>query len=168
MADAVPVAAAFDLFDRFLLLHEELADDAAPAIARWGLGQSLNAGDALYALAFRTLCAAVVDPRRRVKTARLVAEAVLDAIAERDPVAREGVLTAAALAAGAAIAGLSEDAARAFEQAGRALAAAALGEEPAVARREAERAVALLAPWTAAGDAAIFERVARHVARRAA
>jgi len=168
IADAVPVAAAFDLFDRFLLLHEELADDEGPAIARWGLGQSLNAGDALYALAFRTLCAAVVDPARRVETARLVAEAVLGAIAERDPVARESVLTAAALGAGAAIAGLSGDAARAFERAGRALAAAAFAEDPAVAQREAERAVALLAPWTTAGDAAIFKRVARNVARRAA
>src|SRR5262249_35033091 len=58
--DAVPVAAAFDLFDQFLLLHEQLTRDS-PTVERWGLGQSLNAGDALYALAFRSLAADVVN-----------------------------------------------------------------------------------------------------------
>lgn len=168
LADAIPVAAAFALFDRFLLLHEELADETAAVIARWGLGQSLNAGDALYALAFRTLCADVVESRRRVETARLVGEAVLGAIAKRDAVVREGILTEAALAAGAAIAAVPGEAARAFARAGRLLAAAAMIGEPARARRESERAVALLRPWTAPGDAALFEEVARHVARRAA
>ena len=67
LADALPVAAAFDLFDRFMLLHDELADESAATVARWGLGQSLNAGDALYALAFRTLASDVQHPQRRLQ-----------------------------------------------------------------------------------------------------
>jgi hypothetical protein len=63
--EALPVAAAFDLFDRFMLLHDELADVCAEPITRWGLGQSLNAGDALYALGFRMLASDVGDPERR-------------------------------------------------------------------------------------------------------
>ena len=55
--DALPVAAAFYLFDRFLVLHAELGSDTSSSVAQWGLGQSLNAGDALYALAFRALAA---------------------------------------------------------------------------------------------------------------
>lgn len=123
LADAVPVAAAFDLFDRFLLLHEELTRDC-PTVARWGLGQSLNAGDALYALAFRSLAADVVNPARRLEAARLVGEAVLEAIArDNDDAGRAGVLTGAALQSGAVIGGASERAARAFLEAGRLLAA---------------------------------------------
>ncbi len=37
--EALPVAAAFALFDRFMLLHDELADDSAESIERWGLGK---------------------------------------------------------------------------------------------------------------------------------
>lgn len=123
VADAVPVGAAFDLFDRFLLLHEELTRDSA-TVARWGLGQSLNAGDALYALAFQSLAADVVDPARRLEAARLVGEAVLDAIAcDNDYAARAAVLTGAALQSGAIIGGASDRVARAFLEAGRLLAA---------------------------------------------
>jgi hypothetical protein len=122
LADAVPVAAAFDLFDRFLLLHEELTRDC-PTVARWGLGQSLNAGDALYALAFRSLAADVVNPARRLRAARLVGEAVLEAIAcDSDDAQRAGMLTGAALQCGAVIGGAPERAARAFWESGRLLA----------------------------------------------
>jgi geranylgeranyl diphosphate synthase type I len=121
-ADAVPVAAAFDLFDRFLLLHEELTRDC-PTVARWGLGQSLNAGDALYALAFRSLAADVVNPARRLHAARLVGEAVLEAIAcDSDDAQRAAVLTGGALQCGAVIGGASDRAAHAFLEAGRLLA----------------------------------------------
>lgn len=121
--DALPVAAAFDLFDRFLLLHEELTRDS-PIVKRWGLGQSLNAGDALYALAFRSLAADVVNPSHRLEAARLVGEAVLEAIAhDKDDTARSATLTGAALHSGAVIAGASERTVRAFLEAGRLLAA---------------------------------------------
>lgn len=133
-ADAVPVGAAFDLFDRFLLLHEELTRDSA-TVARWGLGQSLNAGDALYALAFRSLAADVVDAARRLEAARLAGEAVLEAIAcDRDDTARAAVLTGAALRCGAIIGGASDRVARAFLEAGRLLAAKPLAAAAPIRR----------------------------------
>ena len=83
LTDALPIAAAFDLFDRFMLLHDELVDDRAESVARWGLGQSLNAGDALYAVGFRCLANDVADPQRRLLAAQIVAEAVLAAVGAR-------------------------------------------------------------------------------------
>jgi geranylgeranyl pyrophosphate synthase len=157
LADALPVAAAFDLFDRFLLLHAELSDDSAATIARWGLGQSLNAGDALYALAFRTLASDVVNAERRVETAKLVGHAVLEAIEKCDDAsARDTVLTGAALQAGALIAGAPDAVVRTFADAGRLLG------------RDARGAVSALRRYTSDTDLARFEEVARYVARRAA
>lgn len=122
VADALPVGAAFDLFDRFLVLHGELTQDGAATVERWGLGQSLNAGDALYALAFRTLAADVENAPRRLQTARLVGQAVLEAIVGNDDVARGAVLTGAALESGAVIAGANGEIAQSFRRAGRILA----------------------------------------------
>jgi hypothetical protein len=155
LADALPVSASFDLFDRFLILHDELAGDCAPSVLRWGLGQSLNAGDALYALAFRSLAHDASEPERRLRTARLVAEAVLDAIEERDEVVRNAVLTRAALGAGAVIAGAQEPAVEAYAHAGWLLET----DPPAAAS-----ALRAFAPPNALAD---FEEVARYVARRA-
>lgn len=121
VADALPVGAAFDLFDRFLVLHGELTQDGAATVERWGLGQSLNAGDALYALAFRTLAADVKNAPRRLQTARLVGQAVLEAIAGNDDAARGAVLTGAALESGAVIAGANHEIAQSFRRAGRML-----------------------------------------------
>jgi geranylgeranyl diphosphate synthase type I len=134
VADALPVGAAFDLFDRFLVLHGELTQDGAATVERWGLGQSLNAGDALYALAFRTLAADVVNAPRRLQTARLVGQAVLEAIAGDDDTARDAVLTGAALESGAVIAGANDEIAASFRRAGRMLAA-----DPAAATAELRR-----------------------------
>jgi hypothetical protein len=156
LADARPVAAAFDLFDRFLLLHEELADESAATVERWGLGQSLNAGDALYALAFRSLAGDVKNPIRRLETARLVAAAVLEAISEDDEGRRDATLTGAALEGGAVIAGAPQSVARTFAKAGRLLATAPT------------EAVAVIAPCASRDDLSAFEEVARYVARRAA
>ena len=156
LEDALPVSAAFDLFDRFLMLHDELAGDSAPVVERWGLGQSLNAGDALYAMAFRSLANDAAQPGRRLSTARLVAEAVLGAIEIRDEIARNAVLTRAALRAGAVIAGLSEGTIDAFAKAG-----SLLETDPAAA-------VATVHAFVTAEALADFEEVARYVARRAA
>lgn len=155
LEDALPVAAAFDLFDRFFRLHDQLAGESAPAVARWGLGQSLNAGDALYAVAFRTLANEAAHPERRLRTARLVAEAVLGAIEERDETARNARLTRAALAAGAILAGSSEAATDAFAEAGWLL------------EVDPEAALAPLRGFVASGALGDFEEVARYVARRA-
>ncbi|HYL27773.1 MAG TPA: hypothetical protein VEW74_08045 [Candidatus Nitrosotalea sp.] len=151
--DALPVAAAFDLFEHFLSLHEELTNHSA-TVERWGLGQSLNAGDALYALAFRSLAGDVENPRRRLQAARLVGQAVLEAIETRDEIERGASLTSAALQAGALIAGISEPALLAFADAGR-----LLNADPAAA-------VAALRPVVSSADLAVFEDVARYVAAR--
>jgi geranylgeranyl pyrophosphate synthase len=156
VAEALPVAAAFDLFDRFLLLHDELGE-ASPTVARWGLGQSLNGGDALYALAFRTLATDVSRAERRLTVARLVAGAILEALGcAKDSTARSAVLTGTALQAGAIIAGAPQHAIDKFFEAGR-----VLGSDPTAA-------VAALRSCTPGEHLDTFEEVARYVARRAA
>jgi hypothetical protein len=155
--DALPVAAAFDLFDRFLLLHDELADESAAMATRWGLGQSLNAGDALYALAFRSLASDVSNPQPRLEAARLVGQAVLEAIELGDgDDTRAAVLTAAALKAGAVIAEAPEKLTHAIADAGRCL-----------SLRDPSGAVAGLRGVVGDDHLAVLEEVARYVARRA-
>ena len=139
LRDALPVAASFHLFDRFVRLHDELVDGS---VEHWGLGQSLNAGDALYALAFRTLADGVIDAQRRLTVAGLVARAVLESIEGRNvdierpesdkllPQVRSvrrriAALTGAALGSGAIIAGANERVQRGFIRAGYLLAVAA-------------------------------------------
>jgi hypothetical protein len=169
LRDSLPVAAAFDLFDRFMLLHDELADESAATIARWGLGQSLNAGDALYAVAFRTLAGSVVNPERRLRVARLVGQAVLEAIERPDAAAEgEAALTAAALQAGALLGGARDRAARSFARAGWLLGIAARSSDAAAAQNAAQQAVAALRRHAGRADLEVFEEVALNVAQRAA
>jgi geranylgeranyl diphosphate synthase type I len=149
--DALPVAAAFYLFDRFLVLHAELGSDTSSSVAKWGLGQSLNAGDALYALAFRTLASDVRNPQRRLETARVVGESVLEAIE-----GNHAALTRAALEAGAFLAGAAEPVVRAFARAGD-----LLSKEPAAA-------AAALQPHVSGDDATAFKEVARYIAQQTA
>jgi geranylgeranyl pyrophosphate synthase len=165
--DALPVAAAFDLFDRFMQLHDELADESAETTARWGLGQSLNAGDALYAVAFHTLASEVRSPLRRLEAARLAGEAVLRAIEGPPPEGRAS-LTGAALRAGAVIGGAGDDVASRYERAGYALGMAAETADAARAEHFAREAIAALEPCTRKEDLETFAEVARYVARRAA
>ncbi|MBV8149296.1 MAG: hypothetical protein JO092_09415 [Candidatus Eremiobacteraeota bacterium] len=134
---AAPIAAAIYLFQRSMQLHDELAEGRGSA--RWGLGQSLNAGDALYAIAFRTLAENVGDPRRRLAAARLVARAVLEAIEERP-----GAMTSAALAAGAIVAGAPESVRCRLSRIGRLLAGISKAGEAKRTRARAERAVRAL------------------------
>ncbi len=201
IGDALPVAAAFDLFDRFMLLHDKLVEEdeatalagersACSVVVRWGLGQSLNAGDALYAMALRVLAQDVGDPERRLRVASLVTRAVLEAIegrtsdTERGPNGRESsgllarvrsvrrrsaALTGAALEAGALIANAEAGVCRGFRRAGRLLAAAVNSRDPGLAARLSGKAVASIErsiPELA--DLEGFENLARHVATRAA
>jgi geranylgeranyl pyrophosphate synthase len=169
LSEALPVAAAVDLFDRFMSLHDELVADASDGqaeslVARWGLGQSLNAGDALYALALRTLAQDAIDAPRRAAVASILGRAVLEAIegrtsdvdrevrGERDgllqqvrSIRRRGAtLTGAAMAAGAMVAGADEAVVRSFERAGRLLAAASTAGDRELCRRIAEKAAAVV------------------------
>ena len=169
VTDALPVAAAFALFDRFMVLHGELADGSAPTVARWGLGQSLNAGDALFALAFRTLASDVRHPQRRLCAARLVGEAVLEAIElPDDGVAAPAVLTGAALHAGAIVGGADEQVAQRFARAGRLIGKSAGAGDAGLAERFGREAVAALRGHAAPKDLRAFEEVAVYVAKRAA
>ena len=154
--DAFPVAAAFDLFDHFLLLHDEIADGTGPTVRRWGLGQSLNAGDALCALAFRTLASDVYDAPRRLCAARLVGRAVLEAIDSAPAPGRYAALTGAALAGGVRIAGAPDAAVDAFHRAGQ------------IAQSDPQAAVSLLHPYVADQSRDHFEEAVRYIARRAA
>lgn len=167
--DALPVAAAFALFDRFMLLHDELTHDSAASVERWGLGQSLNAGDALYALAFRSLATGVGNPQRRLAAARLVGEAVLEAIEGRKA-EDEGrcALSGAALQAGAVLAGAPPPTSEAFGRAGRRLGMAAETPDADRAERLAAGSVELLQPYVKLEDLEAYAEVARYVARRAA
>jgi len=179
-ADALPVAAAFDLFDRFMLLHDVLIEETAPAaggpfgevVARWGLGQSLNAGDALYAMALRALAQDVTNAERRLSAASLVAHAVLEAIegrssdVERAPGA---ALTGAALESGALIAGANPAVCRGFNRAGRLLASAGSSGDARLAQRLAEKAIGLIQRCIPERRyVGAFEFLARHVAADAA
>jgi hypothetical protein len=130
---AVPIGSAIYLFERSMQLHDELTED--PELARWGLGQSLNAGDALYAIAFRTLAENVADSQRRLAAARLVARAVLAAIE-----GRAGVMTSAALAAGALAAGADEKIRLRLARVGRLLAGTATAADAQRVGRIARRA----------------------------
>jgi geranylgeranyl pyrophosphate synthase len=195
--DALPVAASFDLFDRFMLLHDELIDRPAagernesPVIARWGLGQSLNAGDAIFALALRSLADDVVNAKRRLRVASLVTGAVLEAIegrtndVERNARGahdgglfsrvrsvrrRSASLTGAALESGALVAGAPDHILRGFNRAGRLLDVAGSTADGALARRVAAKAVDALercAPDRT--QLASLDEVVRYVAYRAA
>jgi geranylgeranyl pyrophosphate synthase len=169
LSDALPVAAAFDLFDRFTLLHDELIGGAPSAQADWGVGQSLNAGDALCALAFHTLARDVRNPTRRLEAARLVGRAVLVAI-EGATGDRSGpaALTGAAMHSGAVVAGAPQSTAVAFAEAGRLLATAQAEPEAGRALGHAWEALLAINKHVAGGDAAAFEEVVRYVAQRAA
>jgi hypothetical protein len=167
IADALPVAAAFDLFERFMLLHDELTDASAGTIARWGLGQSLNAGDALYAVAFRSLASDVISAPRRLEAARLAGEAVLEAI-EGLPGPMQGrcALTGAALQTGAVIGGANEETAQAFNRAGRALGTAAQAGDEADADDFAREAIAALTPYVSDEALETFTEIVLSLARR--
>ncbi|MBV8489129.1 MAG: polyprenyl synthetase family protein [Candidatus Eremiobacteraeota bacterium] len=187
--DALPVAAAFALFDRFMELHDELVEppEQAGSVARWGLGQSLNAGDALYALALRALAEDVVNADRRIAVASLVARAVLEAIEGRtidverqargarngllaqvrSVRRRSAVLTGAALQAGAILGGAPENVVRGFDRAGRLLDAASAvpRSDATLAARIALKATAAVGRCVSKKDALDrFEEAVRFVA----
>ena len=187
--DAVPVAGAFALFDQFTLLHDELveAGPAGGAVARWGLGQSLNAGDALYALALRSLAEDAIDAPRRLAVAELAARSVLEAIegrnidvelnargarggllaAVRSMRRRSATLTGAAVRAGALLAGAPERVQRDFERVGRLFDAALGATDASLAQRLGEKAVAVAArSVTDRASLACLDEVVRFVAAR--
>jgi geranylgeranyl pyrophosphate synthase len=192
--DALPVAGAVDLFDRFMLLHDELVDNstaegAGSLVARWGLGQSLNAGDALYALALRALAQDVGNAQRRLAVAASLGRAVLEAIEGRTSDVefevrgqragllqrvrsvrrRSATLTGAALAAGAIVAGADEAVTRGFDRAGRLLAAAITSGDRDLCGRIAAKAAEAVERCVATPEPArAFHEVVGYVVEHAA
>ncbi len=149
VACVVPAAAAVELLHEFSLIHDDIEDGdrerrGRPTLwALWGLPQAINAGDALFALAFLALNGLLergVPPARAAETQRRFARTVirlcegqhLDLDFERrDDIAPEDYLlmvegkTAAliALAAelGGLVAGATADLVEALARFGRAL-----------------------------------------------
>jgi hypothetical protein len=178
LRDALPVAASFHLFDLFVRLHDELVDGS---VEHWGIGQSLNAGDALYALAFRTLADGVIDAGRRLKVAGLVARAVLESVegrnvdierSESDGLLQQvrsvrrriAALTGAALGSGALLSGANDRIVRGFIRAGYLLAVAATVDEPKLARRVGSKACEAIARCSVDTSHNVsFEQVVRYV-----
>ncbi|MBV9028488.1 MAG: hypothetical protein JO311_07695 [Candidatus Eremiobacteraeota bacterium] len=164
--DALPVAAAFDLLDRFMALHRELAADAVES--SWRLGQNLNAGDALCAVAFRTLASDVRNARRRLEAARVVGTAILEAIERSDDAGENEALTGAAMEAGAIVGGAAHAMARRFARAGRVLGDALSNSDPVRSQVLLMQACEQIRAVSAPEAAQTFEEAAFRVAQRAA
>ena len=104
LADALPVAAAFDLFDRFMLLHDELADESARDGRALGpRTESQRRRRALRGGVSHASRATSRMPQRRLQAARLVGASGArgDRDGADDGATASAVLTAAALQAGA-------------------------------------------------------------------
>jgi geranylgeranyl diphosphate synthase type I len=140
---ALPIAAGIELIHNFTLIHDDIQDgdhlrrNRETVWAVWGTAQGINAGDALHALAFRTLASDGLDPERHLSAARAIAEAVLvvvegqalDLRLEGDPQtsvrtylrmigAKTAALIGASLQAGALAAGAPQATVDALRQAG--------------------------------------------------
>ncbi len=81
---ALPGAAALELVHNFTLIHDDIQDRSPerrhrPAVwVRWGVNQAINAGDGLFALAFRKLADLAgrgVSPETALQCAQMLAEA---------------------------------------------------------------------------------------------
>ena len=155
LADALPVSAAFDLFDHFFCCTTSSPTVPRSTVERWGLGQSLNAGDALYATRVSQPCKHACRSRigaynGGASSARPCSRR--SRYATRS--ARNAVLTRAALQAGAVIArGAPKTMVVAFAKAGRSWNA---DPAAAVATAACRSSLPRISP--------VFEEVARYVA----
>ncbi len=141
---ALPAAAAVEFIHNFSLLHDDIQDRSTLRRGRptvwhlWGIAQAINAGDALFALAFRALADlpagknAALTADLAVACLRLTQGQYLDLayegradLAEEDywPMVegKTAALIATAVALGAASAGLDDEARQAYAAFGRAL-----------------------------------------------
>jgi hypothetical protein len=155
--EALPTAAAIELFYRSEGLRDELLGGDPP----WGVGQCLNAGDALNAIAYRALVAGTADPHRRLLSSMIVTRAFVEGIERRN-----GAILWAGLEAGAVLGGAPEKLARTLRRAGRLLAAAGAHEDGGTYARKAIDA--LEGSGLDPAHLARFAEVARYVASEAA
>ncbi|MBV8460241.1 MAG: polyprenyl synthetase family protein [Candidatus Eremiobacteraeota bacterium] len=140
---ALPVAAGIELIHNFTLIHDDIQDqdrtrrNRDTVWALWGPAQGINAGDALHALAFRTLAGGTLEPSRCLLAVRAIADAVLvvvegqslDLRLEGDPQtsvrtylrmigAKTAALLGASIQAGALVAGAPSTTVDALRRAG--------------------------------------------------
>ncbi|MBV8172090.1 MAG: polyprenyl synthetase family protein [Candidatus Eremiobacteraeota bacterium] len=143
---ALPVAAALEWTHNFTLVHDDIQDGdrmrrhRETVWAIWGAPQGINAGDALHALAMRSLTASGPYPERQLRAARIIADATLvtvegqclDLRMEGRPEAsvraylrvvgfKTGALLGASLQTGAVMSGASDQTAQRFRKAGELL-----------------------------------------------
>ena len=172
--DALPVAASVECLHRFSILHDELQMKPVISIERettssiWGLAQTLNAGDAFFALGLGLLAKDAVHGDRVLDVGTALANAVLVGIEQRNRliraslragsngsyrIAREGtqaMMLALSLRVGAMMAAAPPTLADAFGRAGRLLGVAvqlqqqARGGGSPLAKRYAAKALAIV------------------------
>ena len=145
---ALPLAVSIELFHNFTLIHHDIEDDRREAHERatawtiWGLGQGVNAGDALHSLALSVLSQSMADDATVLRIFTRVVTAVNESIdgktrasgatgAALTPFSelkialrRAGALFGASLEAGAIVAGAGNSTVVALRRAGRLLGAA--------------------------------------------
>jgi Polyprenyl synthetase len=168
----LPIAASIECLHRFAVLHDELEDgnvlegDSSTS-SKWGLAQTLNAGDAFHAVALRMLGIEAYYPDRALAAGVMLTNTMLRRIEQRSRLAasaRAGtspvrrslraaseatwtMMLAASMHAGAICAGAPEALGATFSRAGRSLgitlqlAAASDSRLQEYARRYAEKAV---------------------------
>jgi geranylgeranyl pyrophosphate synthase len=177
---ALPVAASVECLHRFSVLHDEL--QMGPALSNgqktttsmWGLAQTLNAGDAFFALGLGLLAKDPVHGDRVLNVGIVLAKAVLLGIEQRNRLIRaslsagtrgryriayhgtQALMLALSLRVGAMMADAPAPLADAFARAGRLLGVAvqlrgqARGTTSPLAKRYADQALAIVegAPLT--------------------
>ncbi len=144
--EALPVAAAIEWIHNFTLVHDDIQDGDRERRGReavwsvWGVGQGVNAGDAMFAHATAQLTQSHGDAARTLRVLRVISLATLEVIEGQcrdlqlegrldvSPLtylrmvrAKTGALLGATLEAGAMIGGASNDDLRLFRLAGRLL-----------------------------------------------
>jgi geranylgeranyl diphosphate synthase type I len=146
LESALPAAAALEWIHNFTLVHDDIQDGDHTRRGRetvwsiWGVGQGINAGDALFAVAFTQLASKSTNARQTLEALRALSAATLEVIdgqcldlelegnvgaTVRDYLrmirAKTGALLGASLETGAIMAGGTYEQLRAFRQSGRLL-----------------------------------------------
>ncbi len=144
--EALAVACGIEWIHNFTLIHDDIQDGDQHRRNRetvwsiWGNAQGINAGDALHALAFRTLTQQSAHPQRHLQAIRAIADAVLvvvegqslDLALEGNPqtsvrtylrmiASKTAALIGASCEAGAIVAGASMTQSLALQRAGKLL-----------------------------------------------
>jgi geranylgeranyl pyrophosphate synthase len=171
---ALPVAASVECLHRFSMLHDELQMQPVISIERettlsiWGLAQTLNAGDAFFALGLGLLAKDAIYGDRVLDVGIALAKTVLAGIEQRNRLIRasgragengryrvayngtQSLMLALSLRVGAMMAGASTALVEDFARAGRLLGVAmqlqggARGGTSPLAKRYAARALGIV------------------------